>query len=261
MRLKMLDLLQAIINGQPAYSPNPKNWGYRLGTHVDAGIENYTDSIYNAYVQNNQLTIVAMEDGYKSAMIYSLGRQKFTFGMFAAKIRLPYGQGIWPAWWMVGNADQYKLWGLTAGEIDTLEMVGGSTRYSLTDQFAHGTIHWNNQSNTMDPVEHGQISTFWETPDGSMLHNNSLVYWTEWNATTIRIGVNEFTYSQINTTNLPNSINPVWAFSGKWPFYLYLNIAIGGVWPLPPDNTTVWPQQMVVDWVRVFQKKKLTMDD
>ena len=78
-----------------------------------------------------------------------------------------------------------------------------------TDQYAHGTVHWNNQSNTMNPVYNKQIANVWKTPDGSMLHNNSLVYWTEWTPTNISIGVNEFIYSQINTTNIPDSINPV----------------------------------------------------
>jgi len=252
--------IQAIINGEPAYAPNPKNWAHRLGVHLDIGIENYTNSIQNAYVQNGQLTIVAMKEGYTSAMLSSYNLQEFTFGIFAAKICLPYGQGIWPAWWMVGNADKYKLWWPTAGEIDTLEMVGGNKRANLTDRNAHGTIHWNNESNTMNPVNNHQIPAVWETPDGSMLHNNSLVYWTEWTPTNLRIGVNEFTYSVINTTNMPESINPVWAFSGMWPFYMLLDIAIGGSWAEPPDNTTVWPQKMVVDWVRVYQQKKTILD-
>src|SRR4051812_18531709 len=60
--------VQAIINGKPAYSPNPKNWAHVVGTHQDEGLKNYTDSIYNSYVQSSQLTIVAMKEGYKSAM-------------------------------------------------------------------------------------------------------------------------------------------------------------------------------------------------
>ena len=254
--------VKAIINGQPAYAPNPKNWGYRLGTQHDIGIENYTDSIQNAYVQNNQLTIVALEEGYTSAMLHSQNLQQFTFGVFAAKIRLPYGQGIWPAWWILGNADEYKLWWPTVGEIDILEMVGGTTRQSSceTDQCAHGTVHWNNQSNTMNPVFNKQLQYIWKTPDNSMLHNNSLVYWAEWTPTSIVMGVNEFVYYQLNTTLMPDSINPVTAFTGKWPFYLLLDLAIGGAWAGPPDNTTIWPQQMVVDWVRVYQEKKLILN-
>jgi hypothetical protein len=99
----------------------------------------------------------------------------------------------------------------------------------------------------MNPVYNKYISRHWGTPDGSMLHNNSLVYWAEWTSTNITIGVNEFIYSQIDTTNLPESINPVSAFNGSWPFRLLLDIAINAYIPGPPDNTTVWPQQMVVD--------------
>jgi beta-glucanase (GH16 family) len=249
--------VQAIINGQPAYAPNPKNWAHVIGPHHDEGVENYTDSIQNAYVQKNQLRIVAMKEGYTSAMLHSQFLQEFTFGIFAAKIRLPYGQGIWPAWWILGNGLKYGLHWPTVGEIDILEMYGGNKRPNMTDQCARGTIHWNNQSNTMNPVHHKEIPAVWLTPDGSMLHNNSLVYWTEWTPSNIRIGFNEFIYSQINTTNLPESINPVWAFGGAWPFYMVLDIAVGGERAGPPDNTTVWPQQMVVDWVRVYQRNKL----
>jgi hypothetical protein len=88
-----------------------------------------------------------------------------------------------------------------------------------------------------------------------LLHNHSLVYWAEWNTTHIVIGVNEFEYTKFSTIHIPNSINPVMAFHGLWPYYMILNIAIGGWWPGPPDNTTVWPQEMVIDWVRVYQLK------
>lgn len=247
--------VKAIINGQPAYSPDPRTWFHRIGAFTDGGLENYTDSIFNSYVQNGQLTIVAMKEGYQSAMLRSQNLREFTFGVFASKIRMPYGQGMWPAWWLKGNGDKFNLTWPTSGEIDIIEMVGGSTRPNKTDKNAYGTIHWNNQSNQDFPVYNQQLQVVWQTPDGSKLHDNSLVYWTEWTPTSIVIGINEFIYSHINTTDLPNSINPVWAFSGKWPFYMVLDLAIGGVWALPPDNTTVWPQQMVVDWVRVFQKK------
>jgi len=246
--------VKATINGASAYAPNPENWALQTG-NVNGGLQNYTNSIQNAYVQNGQLTIVALKQGYTSAMLSSVNLQQFTFGKFAAKICLPYGQGVWPAWWLVGNAwDKYKLYWPTVGEIDILEMIGGRMWGTPNDQIAHGTIHWNNASNSMSPLNEASKGTTWQTPDGSLLHNNSLVYWTEWTSTTISIGVNEFTYFQFNTTNISGSINPVNAWSGNWPFYMILNIAIGGSWPGSPDNTTVWPQQMIVDWVRVYQK-------
>ncbi len=250
--------VQAIINGQPAYAPNPKNWFHLVGPNIDGGIQNFTDSIQNAYIQNNKLTIAVMKESHTSAMLRSQHLQEFIFGKFAAKIRLPYGQGMWPAWWLKGVDYRYNLTWPTTGEIDILELVGGNnTHENLTDQYAHGTIHWNNQSNTMNPVYNKQIQAIWKPPDGSMLHNNSLVYWSEWTPTNITIGVNEFIYSYIDTTNIPDSINPVLAFSGLYPFYMILNVCIGGPWAKPPDNTTVWPQQMVVDWVRVYQQTKI----
>lgn len=90
--------IKAIIDGAPAYAPNPKNWAHETGTTF-GGLQNYTDSIYNSYVQNNKLTIVATKEGYNSARLNSRYLQAFTYGIFAANICLPYGQGIWPAFW------------------------------------------------------------------------------------------------------------------------------------------------------------------
>ncbi|CAF3583242.1 unnamed protein product [Rotaria sp. Silwood1] len=248
--------VKGIINEAPVYAPNPKNWVLKTG-NINGGLQNYTNLIENAYVQNGQLMIVAMKEGYSSAMLSSVYLQQFTFGKFAAKIRLPYSKGIWPAWWLVGNAwDKYKLYWPTVGEIDILEMVGGSVWGQPGDQIAHGTVHWNNASNAMSPLYHAVNGQMFKTPDGSKLHNNSLVYWSEWTPTNISIGINEFIYFQFNTTNIPGSINLVNAFNGMWSYYMILNIAIGGSWPGSPDNSTVWPQQMIVDWVRVDQLKK-----
>jgi hypothetical protein len=89
--------IQAIINGKPDYAPNPKNWAHKIGPYIDGGIQNYTDSIYNAYVQDGQLRIVALKEALTSAMRRGEYLQEFTFGIFAAKLRAPYGQGMWPA--------------------------------------------------------------------------------------------------------------------------------------------------------------------
>jgi beta-glucanase (GH16 family) len=246
---------KATINGAPAYAPNPKNWTPQIG-NINGGLQNYTDSIYNAYVQNNQLHIVAMKENYTSAMLNSAGLQEFTYGKFAAKIRMPYGQGMWPAWWLLVNAyKQYYFYWPTVGEIDIVEMIGGHQWGTPNDQIVRGTVHWNAAANEMDPIIEGNFGYTLNTPDQSLLHNNSLVYWAEWNTTHIVIGMNEFTITVFPTTHIPSSVNPVMAFHGLWPYYMLLNLAIGGSWPGPPDNTTVWPQEIVVDWVRVYQLK------
>ncbi len=245
--------VKATINGQPAYSPNPENWAFY---HMqDAGSQHYVDSIYNAYVQNGQLTIVIMEPPkYNSSCLSSENLQEFTFAVFAAKIRLPYGKGLWPAWWLLGHDHKYGLTRPTTGEIDILEMWGGSHVTNFTDQIAHATCHFNNQSYSMDPLIYSTISREWQTPDNSSLHNNSLVYWVEWTPTKLNMGINEFAYFQLNTTDVPNSINPPAAFSGMFSYFMRLNIAITR--NSLPDETNVWPQQMIVDWVRVYQEKK-----
>ncbi len=81
-------------------------------------------------------------------MLTTADKQEFTFGVFAAKIRLTYGDGIWPVWWMYGHDDQTGIDWPIVGEIDILHMWGGNIMPNYSDQYAHGTIHWNNQSNT-----------------------------------------------------------------------------------------------------------------
>ena len=203
-----------------------------------------------------------LKDPIRSARLVSQNLREFTFGIFAAKMRLPYGRGMYPSWWLLGNGDKYKLEWATVGEIDVLEMAGGNTsgHDSRTDVYARGNIHWNSKSNTMNPVQNKWVGTVWRTPDDSMLHNNSLVYWTEWTPTNIIVGVNEFPYLHLNTTNIPNSINPVLAFNGSWPYYMILDVTVGIPYAGLPDNTTVWPQHMVIDWVQVYQKKKIIID-
>jgi beta-glucanase (GH16 family) len=93
-------------------------------------------------------------------MLTSKDLQEFSFGTWAAKIRLPYEQGMWPAWWLLRNGEKYKLWWPTVGEIDILEMIGSRTGTSTdgTNQYAYGNVHWNNQSNTINPVNNKQIA-------------------------------------------------------------------------------------------------------
>jgi len=101
-----------------------------------------------------------------SGRITSWSRQFFTYGKFAAKIRMPYSQGMWPAWWLVGDAynDYYFYWP-TVGEIDIVEMIGGHQWGTPNDQIAHGSVHWNNASNSMSPIIERNAGSNWNTLD------------------------------------------------------------------------------------------------
>ena len=135
---------QSLINNEPMHLIQ------RIGLQLkmqDGGWEHYTNSIYNAYVQNSQLKIVVIEPStYNSTVWSSESLRELTFGVFATKIRLLYGKGLWPAWWLLGRDHQYNLIYPTTGEIDILEMWRGSSMTNYTDQFAHGTFHWNSAS-------------------------------------------------------------------------------------------------------------------
>lgn len=106
----------------------------------------------------------------------------------------------------------------------------------------------------MNPMIYAAISREWQTPDNSSLNNHSLVYWVEWTPTKLNMGIDEFAYFQLNTSHVPNSINPPAVFSGMFSYFMRLNIAITK--NSPSGETNIWPQQMIVDWVRVYQEKK-----
>ena len=98
-------------------------------------------------------------------------------------------------------------------------------------------------------VHHKTIGDRLQPPEGSKLHNNSIVYWVEW-------GVNEFVYLRLNASNIPDSVNPPISLSGLIPYCMRLNIAVTPYPPGPPNRTIIWPQEIVVDWVRVYHEKK-----
>lgn len=220
--------------------PDPGKWGFDLGGSGFGNheLECYTDRAENTRVEGGHLVIEARREkfagrDYTSGRIKTLGHFAQRYGRFEASIQLPKGQGMWPAFWMLGDNITRDGWP-ACGEIDIMEYVGKDPNS------AHGTVHGPGYSGA-----HGITSTFHlENPRGFHL------YAVEWGPELIEFSVDGHPYKRITPSELPAG--------GKWvfdrPFFLILNLAVGGDWPGSPDATTRFPQKMLVDYVRAYER-------
>src|SRR5262245_25738748 len=157
-------------------SIDPANWTYDLGGGGwgNNELETYTSSPANSYVQNGDLVIKAIKSKgrYTSARLKTQGLRSWQYGKVAARIRLPYGQGIWPAFWMLGTNITAVGWP-KCGEIDIMEMIGGGEN---RDDTIYGTLHWD-ANNTHAEFGSGPR----ELPDPQFFHQDYHVFEIEWN--------------------------------------------------------------------------------
>lgn len=169
---------------------------------------------------------------YTSARLLTKGRFEATYGRFEARIRIPRGQGLWPAFWMLG-ADIGSVGWPTSGEIDVMENIGREPA------MVHGTLHGPGYSG-----DKGITSSY---STAGAFADDFHVFTVEWTPGEIRWLVDEREYRRATPADLP--IGARWVFDH--PFFILLNVAVGGAWPGDPDASTTFPQQMVVDYVRV----------
>lgn len=222
-------------------SVNGSNWTYDLG---DSGWgnnewQNYTNSTANSSVADGFLTITARQEpggGYTSARLKSVDLQEFQFGRIDVRAKLPQGQGIWPAIWMLGANFDAAGWP-ACGEIDIMELVGHEPGT------VHGTAHW---GAAWDQHQYtgGSISL----PAGETFSDAFHVFSVVWQADQITWLMDDEPFFTITPAQMNGQPYPFNA-----PFFFILNVAVGGNWPGYPDATTSFPQSMVVDCVRVFQ--------
>ena len=172
---------------------------------------------------------------YTSARLLTKTKFEPTYGRFEARIRIPKGQGLWPAFWMLG-ADIDQVGWPKCGEIDVMENIG---REPFT---VHGTMHGPGYSGG-----NGIGGSFITT---TLFADDFHVFAVEWTSNDIRWFVDDKQYRQADRGELPSGA--AWVFDH--PFFLLLNVAVGGAWPGDPDGTTIFPQQMVVDYVRVYRR-------
>jgi len=217
------------------------SWTYDIGAGGwgNAELEHYTSRPENARIENGMLMIEARKEDYKgaaytSARLKTQGLKTFQYGRIEARLKLPAGQGMWPAFWMLGDDIILKNWP-GCGEIDIMEYIGREPNTIL------GTIH--------GPGYSGSVGlTKWNTqayPIADAFHT----YAVEWDAKHITWFYDDQPYS----TYTPADVG-----SHKWifdhPFFIVLNLAVGGGFPGPVGPQTTFPARYYVDYVRVFQK-------
>ncbi len=210
-------------------------------------LEYYTDRSANASVHDGNLAIKAVAgkytgpDGvtrnYTSARLKTLGKFSQTYGRFEARIKIPHGQGMWPAFWMLGD-DIDKVGWPACGEIDIMENIGKEPA------IIHGSIHGPGY------VGGTGIEAPFTLPGKARFADDFHVFAIEWDTDSVSFFVDKNLYVRRARADL----QPEWKWVFDKPFFLILNLAVGGDWPGNPDATTVFPQAMLVDYVRVFQK-------
>ncbi|MFE0557733.1 RICIN domain-containing protein [Paenibacillus sp. NPDC058910] len=219
-------------------SLNRANWTPEIGTGSGGWGNNelqyYTDRAQNVQVTGGNLVITAQKESYggmnyTSARIKTQDLKSFTYGKVEARIKLPSGQGLWPAFWMLGSNISSVGWP-KSGEIDIMERVNNNP-------YVNGTVHW-------DAGGHADFGRVSGNLDFSQFH----VYSIEWDSKYIRWFVDG---QQFNEFYIENGTGNTEEF--QRPFFILLNLAVGGNWPGSPNNSTPFPSQMLVDYVRVYQ--------
>jgi beta-glucanase (GH16 family) len=223
------------------------SWGFDVGGSGwgNNELQYYTNNRpENIYLDNGKLIIQAKKESfsgkeYTSSRILTKGKREFTFGRIDIRAKLPVAKGLWPALWMLGKKIDQVNWP-SCGEIDIMELVG------LNANKVYGTLHWASASSSTTRVQYG---TNYTLPTGTFA-DKFHVFTTIWSADNVEILVDDISYYKFDKTKVGSAPYPF-----NEPFFLIFNVAVGGDWPGSPDASTTFPQQMVVDYVRVFKKQ------
>jgi beta-glucanase (GH16 family) len=225
------------------------NWNFQVeeAGRFNEEWQRYTNSAKNTYVENDQLVIRAIHesdthgmDQYTSARLHTANKQSWKYGKIAARIKLPTGKGIWPAFWMLGNNIDENGGDTSwpqSGEVDILELYG-----SKNASVVEANIHYANEENKHKMM--GAVSYQLETGEFS---EDFHLFELEWNQEKFVWSVDGKNYASVAITSDEMS-----EFHKE--FFLLLNVAVGGSHAGRPDESTPFPQYMYVDWIRVYQK-------
>lgn len=221
---------------------NTAYWTHETGAGGWGNNEQQYYRSENTAVGDGYLTITAKKEtfsgaNYTSSRIITKGKKSFKYGRIDIRATLPKGQGIWPALWMLGSNFNSVGWP-ACGEIDIMEMVGGGPG---RDNVVYGTLHWDNggaHACTCDKPGHTLSSGTY----ADKFHVFSMI----WNSSKISWYVDDVKFNEIDIT--PAALSEL----HNEHFFIF-NVAVGGNWPGAPNETTVFPQKMVVDYVRIFQ--------
>jgi beta-glucanase (GH16 family) len=211
-------------------------WSYEV--NGDGGGNNelqyYTALPTNSFIENGSLVIQARKENYNgkeytSARMRTLIKGDWTYGRFEIRAKLPYGQGLWPAIWMLPSDWEYGGWPIS-GEIDIMEELGQEP-YKV-----YGTIHYGTSTDHQQSGGAYQLSS-------STFAADYHIFSLEWDSTGMKWYVDGYEYFSANHGK---------PFDKR--FHILLNVAVGGNWPGSPNNVTSFPQKMYVDYVRVYKK-------
>src|ERR1039457_4540170 len=227
--------------------PDASKWTNDIGGGGwgNGELENYTSRTNNARIVGGRLVIEARQESYQgssytSARLKTQGKWSWKYGRMEARIKIPRGQGIWPAFWMLGT-NITSVGRPTCGEIDIMENIGREPA------LVHGTIHGPGYSGA------NGIGGPCALPGNPAFADDFHVYAVEWTTNQIKWFVDGYQYFSANTASIP--AGDAWVYTQ--PQFLLLNLAVGGQWPGNPDGTTTFPQQMLVDYVRVYAPTNL----
>ena len=215
------------------------NWNFETGGNGwgNKELENYTTRPENAFVSNGNLIIEARKENYgsnnyTSARITTKGKKEFQYGRVDIRAKLPVGKGIWPALWMLGANISTVHWP-ASGEIDIMELIG---KYPSR---VYGTLHFADSSG-----KHAQAGTVYNLT-GENFSKQFHVFSLLWQQDSIQILVDDQPFFSYSNTKGKYPFNA--------PFFFLFNVAVGGQFPGNPDETSVFPERMFVDYVRVFK--------
>jgi beta-glucanase (GH16 family) len=236
-------------NGPAGQAPDPAKWTLEVGGSGwgNNELQYYTRNTSNAAMNGaGSLVITARRENpgnfqchyglcqYTSARMITSGKFAQAYGRFEARMRIPRGQGIWPAFWMLGNNIGQVGWP-ASGELDIMENIG---REPST---VHGTLHGPGYSGG------SAVGAGYTLPGGQAFADAFHVFAVEWSPSSISWFVDGTRYQTRTAADLRG--NP-WVFDH--PFFFIMNIAVGGFWPGNPDGTTQFPQTLTVDYVRAY---------
>ncbi|MBT3315985.1 MAG: family 16 glycosylhydrolase [Anaerolineae bacterium] len=226
---------------------NTENWTYDTGAGGwgNNELQNYTEREENARIEDGILVIEAREEKYKasdytSARLKTQELQTWTYGRVEARLQLPTGQGVWSAFWMLGEDISSSGWP-QCGEIDIMENIGDPNT-------VYGTVHGPGYSGG-----DGVGSSYYAS--GTSFADEFHTYAIEWLPGEVSWFVDDLLYNTISDSD----VSGVWVYDHD--FFIILNLAVGGLWPGYPDETTVFPQQLLVDYIRVYRDTELTIED
>ncbi len=230
-------------------APNSSIWGYDIGTGQNGDgwgnqeLQYYTDRPENITVNNGFLIITANQEdfndsGYTSARILTKGKFEQQYGRFEARMRLPFGKGMWPAFWMLGADIDSNPWP-ACGEIDIMENAGSAP--TIISGALHGPGYFGGSPILKEyDLENDRFDTGFH------------IFGIEWGPEYINYYVDDVLYNQIT----PDDVTGEWVFDNG-PFFIIINLAVGGLFDGPPNADTVFPQTMLIDYVRVYRNNRL----